>query len=62
MQIIIFTQTTYAQRMLIFLFIAKISEVAGQSVGIGATMPNNSSVLDVQRSNKAVLLPRIKSS
>ncbi len=62
MQINIFTQTTNAQRMLIFLFIAKISEVAAQSIGIGTTMPNNSSVLDVQSSNKAVLLPRIKSS
>lgn len=61
MQINIFTQTTYVKRILIFLFIAKILEVAAQSVGIGTTMPNNSSVLDVKSTNKGIMLPHIKS-
>jgi len=54
MQINKFTQTTCMKRILFFLFIAKNSGVAAQSVGIGTTNPNNSAVQDVQSTNKGV--------
>ena len=47
------------KKIILLLIIAQSSQLAAQNVGIGTSTPKASAILDLQSTNKGVLLPRM---
>ncbi len=47
------------KQIFLFLMFGAWSAAFSQSVGVGTTSPDNSAILDVQSTNKGMLVPRI---